>query len=74
MRRMKDGDGHGAPDEKEEVEVKGQEEGGEGQDDLSHSSLLKFVFVCTCAHVYSVYIVCGLFTYVFVLSPMYNKS
>lgn len=48
MRRTKDGDRHGAPDKKEEMEVKGQEEGGEGQDDLSHSSLLKFVCVCMC--------------------------
>lgn len=28
---MKDRDGHGAPDKKEGMEVKGQEEGGEGQ-------------------------------------------
>lgn len=50
---MKDGNRHGAPDEKEEMEVKGQEEGGEEQNDLSHFSLLKFV--CARVHVFCVH-------------------
>lgn len=63
---MKDGDGHGVPDEKEKMEVRGQEEGGEGQDDLSHSSLLKFVCVCVfCVHgVWSLHICVCLISHV----------
>lgn len=60
--------------ENEEMEVKGQEEGGEGSSDPSQTV---FWSVCVCITVYtcvsvcvlsSVYTVCGLFMYVCLIS------
>ncbi len=80
MRKMKGRDGHReretARRKNEEMEVKGQEEGGEGSSDPSQPRLLKCVCMCyfsmcVCVHDYvsvcalsPVYMVCGLFMYV----------
>lgn len=78
MRKMKDRDeGETARRENEEMEVKGQEEGGEGSSDLSQPSLLKCVCVCVLVYMSVCYLQCTrcvVCSCVCVLSPMYNKS